>query len=263
MGIENFAAALEAHVIARPLPSAPRQIVLPAVDDEQIERETEYLGDAEGQSFMIEYSDSGGRHSARRISVYGLSMGRAGIPLLTAKCHERNATRQFRVDRISCCIDYSGEVHDNVASFLFDNFGMSLALATRKSTAESEARWKDILALIKDDAVLLAAMSESDGNVHSSEVDVATRHLASVVERTRISLTSSEIDMIAAYIRRLRPTGRSIARALDGIGRLGADSVTRLLRAAIAVLDADGRRHVAEIELLNQLSVELTGVAIA
>ncbi|WP_181180091.1 WYL domain-containing protein [Mesorhizobium sp. B2-1-3A] len=261
MRLENFAVAFETHVLARPLPGAPRQVMLPDVD-EPIERDIEHLGEAEGQSFMIEYVDSGGRQSSRRISVYGLAMGSAGIPLLTARCHERKATRQFRVDRIRCCIDYSGEIHDDVATFLFDNFGMSLSLASRKADAVAEARWRDILNLIRDDAVVLAAMSQSDGTVHSTEVDVATRHLASAVERTDIFLTPAEIDLISAHFQRLRPSGRSIGASLDNIAGLGARHVTRLLRAALAVLDADGKRHSAEVELLNRLCVELTGVTI-
>jgi len=37
---------------------------------------------------------------------------------------------------------------------------------------------------------------------------------------------------------------------------------TRFLRDVISVMDADGRRHPLELELLNLLALELTGVGL-
>lgn len=262
MQIDRLAVHLEGMVTARSLPAAPREIVMPP-DDDPPDAQIEHLGDAEGQSFMIEYIDAGGHVSSRRISVYGIARGRAGVPLLTAKCHERNATRQFRVDRIRCCIDYSGEVHDDVATFLADNFGMARELAVRKAALDANARWRDIVDLVRDDAILLAAMSQSDGSIHAGEIDEATRYLAEIVERTGIMLTEWECNGLAAHIRRLRPNRAAIERALEQIARHDASRVQKLLRAAVAVLDADGRRHPAELELLDAICIELTGVGIA
>lgn len=89
------------------------------------------LGTAEGQSFEIEYCNSEGVHSDRRITVWGLKEGTSGIPMLVARCHKSNKTRTFRTDRIECVIDNSGEVHEDVPAFLHDTFGMPLEIARR------------------------------------------------------------------------------------------------------------------------------------
>jgi predicted DNA-binding transcriptional regulator YafY len=262
MGINQLSVALEAHVLSRPMPAAPRPINITEVDEPELPT-VESIGVAEGQSFMIEYVDSAGRPSSRRITVYGIDLGRGGIPLLTARCHERKATRQFRVDRIRCCIDFSGEVHDDVAGFLEENFGMALHVARRQPSSESKDRWRDVLALIRDDAVLLAAMSQSDGSIHNAEVAAASAYLMKVAESaTGTMLSDQEGEAIASHFRRLRPTGDAINRALEGISRQPAEKVRKLLLAAVSVLDADGQRHPAELELLNAICLDLTGVGI-
>lgn len=261
MGINDFVTAMEAVVSSRPLPAPPRPVRLADADDAE-EVAVRALGVAEGQSFMIEYVDSAGRPSTRRITVFGIVVGRGGIPLLNARCHERNALRQFRVDRIRCCIDYSGEVHDDVAAFLVDSFGMDADIAHRRAGEDADARWRDIIDLVRDDAVVLAAMSQSDGLMHRSEVLTIVRHLVALVERHGVLTDESDAERITTHVGRLRPTGAAIARALDGLGRQDASHVQRVLRAALAVLDADGRRHPAEIALLDGISRELTGVGV-
>lgn len=262
MGINDFVAAMAAVVSSRPLPAPPRPVIL--VDDDDAEDQVvRSLGTAEGQSFMIEYVDSAGRPSTRRITVFGIEVGRGGVPLLNARCHERNAQRQFRVDRIRCCIDYSGEVHDDVAAFLVDSFGMDASLAQRRADADADARWRDMLDLVRDDAVVLAAMSQSDGLMHRSEVAAIVRHLVAIVERSGVLTDEADAERFVAHVGRLRPTRAAIARALDGVARQDAGHVERLLRAAVSVLDADGRRHPAEMTLLDGISRELTGVGLA
>ncbi|MBN9243967.1 MAG: WYL domain-containing protein [Mesorhizobium sp.] len=262
MAFNDLVRVLEYNVSVRPIPRPPREVSLPSNDDVH-DGPVEHLGDAEGQSFMIEYVDSTGRQSTRRISVYGIVLGRDGIPLLTARCHERNATRQFRVDRIRCCIDYDGEVHQDVTAFLADNFGMSRDLAARTTAGHDDDRWRRIVLKIRDDAVILAAISKSDGQVHSLEVQAAIHYLARRVEDDEAPLSDREISELGAYFRRMRPTGPAIQRAVEGIGQRDARGIQKLLMAAVDVLDADGKRHPAELELLNAICVEMVGAPIA
>lgn len=261
MDFQRFSTELEAHVLNRALPPAPHPVRL-VEDDEPDVAVVDIVGYADGQSFMIEYVDSRGRPSSRRITVYSLDIGRGGVPLLTARCHERKATRQFRVDRIRCCIDYSGEVFDDVPTFLEQTFGMSVALASRRGADDAETRWRDILDLIRDDAILLAAMSQSDGAIHPAEIEAATAYLMGVAEADGAMLSPEEGQLVAAHFKRLRPTGEAIRRALEAQVSRPARRIRTLLMAAVRVLDADGQRHPAELELLNDLCRELTGVEI-
>lgn len=262
MDFNRFSTELDARVLNRGVPPAPQPIRL-IDDDDPAVSVVEIVGYADGQSFMIEYVDSRGRPSSRRITVYSLDIGRGGVPLLTARCHERKATRQFRIDRIRCCIDYSGEVFDDVPGFLEETFGMSVSLANRRGTDDVETRWRDILDLIRDDAILLAAMSQSDGAIHPAEVDAATAYLMGVAEAEGSMLTAEEERRVASHFRRLRPTGEAIRRALETQVSRPVGRIKKLLMAAVRVLDADGRRHPAEMEMLSDLCRELTGAEIS
>lgn len=261
MGVEEIVFSMAALVEARPLQQPVRPVVVPPQDDEA-DPDADPLGYAEGQSFMIEYTDAKGQQSRRRITVYDIVAGRSGIPCLRARCHERSATRQFRVDRIQCCIDFDGEVHDDVPVFIAETFGMPIWAAQRRATDESEDRWTSIIAIIRNEAVLLSALSRVDGTVKASEVDEAVAHLASIVERRNVFLTSNEVASIKTYIKRLRPSSEAISRALASMGSSSPDQVTRFLIAAKNVIEADGFRHPTEINLLDDIAHELIGVAL-
>lgn len=255
MGMQTITAFFAERSRQRPLPSAPVAVELSA-DDDAAEPVAESLGYAEGQSFMIEYEDSRGRRSSRRITVYHLEVGRGGVPSLFAKCHERQAMRQFRVDRIRTCIDYSGEVHEDVAAFLLENFGMTQSYAKR---SESGERWRGILARSRHPATLLCAMSHADGHVAEVETQTIVAFLARECEREDIYLETAEEQALARYVHRLRPTEDSIDRALNHVAEQDPRSVQRLLLAIVDVMDADGKRHPAERRMLNDLSIEITG----
>jgi hypothetical protein len=260
MNLNGIGASLSEWVDAKAIWKPSKPVVLPPVDDEP-ERDTAGLGAAEGQSFMIEYRDSTGRPSRRRITVWHLSeSSRDGVPFLYARCHERQAMRTFRIDRIECCIDYDGVIHDNVPKFLSDTFGMSIGLAAAKEDA-AERRWQLILSAIKADATLLAAMSRCDGHVSRSEVEAILRYLAGLIEASgEIILSDADIDRLDRHIARLRPTSDSIRRALEIAGDFAPHRVQKMLVAAATVMDADLVRHPAESRLLNAVSQELLGV---
>lgn len=259
MDASDVAAALSELVSTRPVDEVPVAILLPD-SDADLPLSGEHLGYAEGQSFLIEYRDSRGQGSRRRISVYDLREGATGVPILLARCHERKATRMFRVDRIVCCIDYDGEVHDDVAMFLHDTFGMTLQ-AARSRPSPSLQRWETVRSAISADAVLLAALSRADFHIHRSETDAAADHLCALVERTtNIVLTDDEAVKIWRYVGRLRPGEDAIRRALQQLGAKEPDAIKRSLLAAVRVVDADGFRHPQEMSLINEVALELVGV---
>lgn len=237
----------------------PLAAIVPERDDDS--SLGEFLGDAEGQSFMIEYVDSGGNHSRRRISVWGLRKNDNGIPLLVARCHERNATRTFRVDRIRCCIDYDGEVHDDVPRYISDTFGMAIVIAGKKGKSSS-SKWPEIRERIKSDAIILAAISRADYAVHINETHAATDYLARKLERQGERLTDDEVELIKRYVAKLRPDEETIARALDKVRDRGPNEIKDTLIAACHVMDADGRRHPKEREFLNALAQEWLAITL-
>ena len=116
--IDRVAEKLGALAESRPVPPPPRPAQLPDADDDatlatdDAERVPDPDGIAEGQTFMIEYMDSNGDVSTRRITVLEVVTNKRGDPSLKARCHERKALRRFRIDSILSCIDIDGEVHD-------------------------------------------------------------------------------------------------------------------------------------------------------
>lgn len=234
--------------------------LLPEVDDSEA-RQGASLGDAEGQSFIIEYVDSKGRSSLRRVTVWSIEAGSGGMPCLYAKCHERQAMRQFRVDRIKSCADFDGEVYLDVMAFLAECFGNEIVAAS--SAASSPSRWSSILDMVRPDAVLLACVSYADGHAHVREAEEICDYLSFVAEAEIGMLTPVEISALERHVKRLRPSDAMISRALEEVSALDGRRKERLLRACVAVMDADGRRHQGERQAIQDLAYELTGASIS
>ena len=257
----QLAESLAEWIEAKPVWSPVIPVDLPAADDDP-EPDGLLLGDAEGQTFMIEYRDSKGLSSRRRITVWHLTQNeRTGIPSLYAKCHERNAMRQFRIDRIQCCIDFDGEIHDDVPRYISESFGMATGIASRRLPSAQE-RWENIINAVRADAALLAAMARCDGHAVPAEVEAILVYLATIVEENGDMLTDDEIRKLDHFLARLRPTPKSIARALATASGFPPQRLRKLLIAAAKVMDADERRHPAEARLINILSQELLGITL-
>lgn len=239
------------------LPKSQKSPGLPDEDDD-ISENVKDIGYAEGQSFIIDYRDSAGNVSHRRITVWSIAENKIGIPILNAKCHERGAFRQFRIDRISCCYDYDGVVYDDVPKFLSESFGMSLSRASEKEDNTLSKAFE----LIKYDAVILASMAAADNVLRKSEADLAAQFLSIEAERRGLFLSERHTEKISKYFLRMRPTEKSLEVAIGEIRNRSADQIRRLLIASSNIMDADGNRHDYETILLNRLSKELIGVNI-
>lgn len=265
--LADFVSRLANRNSAAPVPHPPVEIMLAEQDEEDLL--AGHAGGAEGQSFVIEYVDSQGATSTRRVTVWALGEGAGGIPVLDGFCHERKAERRFRVDRIKACIDYDGTVHSDVPAFLADTFGMDLARAraiagtvvgaAMADDGDAESDWPRIRALIKPHATLLSALSISDGAMSDREIAIAVEHCATLSEISDDDFAAAHIPKIQAYIRRLRPTQDSLLAACHEIAKSGPAEITDLLIAALALIDVDGVRDPEEIAMIDKLSMELVG----
>lgn len=223
------------------------------------------LGYAEGQSFIIEYVDAGGNPSTRRITVWDIQEGRGGMPLLYAYCHERNAERSFRVDRIQNIVDLDGVVHEAPAEFLVECFGMSAALAGAVGSAgqaqTSEKAWRSMRHRMRHPAMLLATLSHADGYLHPGELGVATQYCLGLCKDLR---PGEELhDKTQSYIRRIRPKPDALDAAIREVCNFAPHEVIQFLVACRDLVEADGDVHPREIECLEALAVDLTGVGLS
>lgn len=267
IGIESKLAALvDLALRTQGEPSAPIPVLLPDFDspDSFIDEAESGFGSREGQTFMIEYVDARGQASARRITVWNISAGSAGIPCLIARCHERKAQRNFRVDRIRAVIDLDGEVHDDVVTYLRERVGLAASLAALAAAPNSEddRAWSEMRAAARPAAILLAGVSLSDGVKHPDEIEVAAEFCARFCERRGFAPTGTTLSAFRRYLKGLRPDREMMLAALDRIQAEQSDEIIAVLRGARDVVEADGHLHAAEIGMLDDICRELTGVGI-
>jgi uncharacterized tellurite resistance protein B-like protein len=165
------------------------------------------------------------------------------------------------VDRIKSCITYDGVIHD-VPEFLVECFGMSASAASKTSDAADAEMWTQVRNAVRREAVLLAALSHSDGLMHPAEAEVAIRHCELLAERRQLYITEPILHSLVRYFGRLRPTERDVADALEVLLNSDPSELIRFLTACVRLIDADGRRHPEELSLVNSLAVELVGLPI-
>jgi hypothetical protein len=281
--IAKFKVLFGGYVQSQPEPPWPKSVFAELPPDDSVEerasaRDDEALGYAEGQSFIIEYRDSQGRSSRRRITVWGIKRGVDGVPLLVAKCHERKATRSFRIDRILAVIDYDGVVQEPLDRFFEDTFGMHAdELAPRSSSERSHKpvgpiikkqgitlemdpveRWSMIRAACRDHGLhLLATLARSDGELHPNELEVMVDFVAELSAKMGITIDVGQSDQIRDYVKRLRPTFEVIDRTIDRVLARPPSDIKNLLAFGRRVIEADGLLHPAELSALQDLEKSL------
>ena len=263
--------------ISLKLPSEDSSDTIHTSEDE-IHTSSKDIGYAEGQSFIIEYIDSKKNLSTRRITVWGIKLGPSGTPILIAKCHERNATRSFRIDRIKAIADFDGELASSVSKFLTENFEMHPELAAlaelhsatggakrassskNKSKPKPDVKMQAIKATSRKKGLhLLWCFANADDDFHHTELDTILNYCETMCELEGIISTEEELGLLGKYIKRLRPTGQTIDKSVDTLLNLSSTDIDSFLHACIQVAKADGYIHPQEIVAINTISNELVG----
>lgn len=217
------------------------------------------LGWAEGQTFMICYVDSSGNETERRITVRDLRLNTEGIPLLVAWCHERSATRTFRLDRVTAVINRDGEFIKPPYSFFVESFGMSPRLAA--CDLPKLASLVRIRKSFTHHLMPLAHLASIDGYLDADEQGIILDHCLRLSSDAGLRATSAEEQSLRRYLRTLKPTKFILNRALNGLERDSPKRITALVATAHHVMDADGFRSPEEEKYLLELKQELTGLS--
>lgn len=229
------------------------------------------LGTAEGQSFVIEYLDTRGNLSERSITVWNVGRGGAdGVPTLLAKCHLRQATRSFRIDRIRYVRDLDGVFADSIPQFLVDTFGMDPQLANlaqpnlpsigvrysagKVPVSAKQTRWHEQRQQIRPYAVLWVLLSRADSAMHPKEVEAACDGFEAVVGAHADRLRFKQ------YFKTLRPSARQVEQAFASI--LNESEYNRELFAHVCreIVIADGIVVEHERSMMQELAGELSMV---
>ncbi|MGE5546244.1 MAG: WYL domain-containing protein [Solirubrobacterales bacterium] len=183
-----------------------------------------------GLALGIVYLNAAGKETRRRITVRSVS-SRGEVQQLYAYCHEREALRQFRVDRIKeLLVLATGEVIEDPKAF-FDG------LSGRDPTAEA-------LSGVRHALQILTFLARCDGHFHPAE-------LSEIMEFVIFSSPNpSAVDeaRVRTYVSALYPDKASYFRSLRAVRFSGADQMKRVVRAIKLVLDADGILDDAEFQ---------------
>lgn len=217
---------------------------------------------ADGQSFAIDYVDHAGNASHRRISVWAVQRNLEGVPILIAKCHERQAARAFRVDRITAVTDLDGVRREPLARFFFETFGFVWPKDAVLQPAEEDEdqRWDRIRTIIRKAGVaLLVALARADRDTGAAEVEEIVFFCERACTAEELDLTGAERERLAAYVARLRPTPEAVDGTLDILFESGNEVIAKVLRAGMRVVRADGALREEEAVMLDTFCYALTG----
>jgi hypothetical protein len=233
-------------------------VVVPAEpDSDDFDLEAE-LGFAANQTFVIVYESADGHESTRRITVRNLSLNGENIPVLNAWCHERQALRAFRVDRVLEVITHDGEVIDPPTRFFVETFGMSPRLAA--CTAPRPTSLTRIRPTFTHHMMVLAHLGRIDGDFCLDEQGVVLEHCLKLAHDAGRKATSDEESALRRYLKTLKPKKLFLSRAMTALEREPPERIVSLLAAADQVVNADGERHKAEEKFFVALKRDLTGL---
>ncbi len=221
------------------VPSVPSDDAEPSISPPDATR-----GGADGLLFAIEYMDAKGNLSRRRITVKSYD-GR----YLRAWCHERQAWRTFRVDRIRCIIDENGEIHDP-GTF----FRVTPGFELERPGAGEDDRRHALREPIRPHLRVLAAIARADGRFTADEIPPILAFTSAAHEVTGLApLSDDDLEYIASYVRRLRPLPNSLAADLDAAAGGNADIFRLMIETCVPLVRADGRVTPEERAVIDEI----------
>lgn len=215
--------------------------------------------------WMIEYEDSHGDITQRRVTMRCVEE-RGGQRYLYAHCHERNALRMFRLDRISCLISPDGEVEEAGAWFDATLGGCEIAEFTPTARGQGTKPLKADLSTyttlkrhIAPGMILLTAAARSDNILHPREIDRILRFAEDCAFDLRdtgklpYGIQGDDFDKLERTVRRLRPLTSDVEEAFVEISNWPRDRTKHLFNALKATALADGIVDEIEVGFMEAL----------
>ncbi len=219
--------------------------------------------DLEGIVLGIVYRDSQGTETQRRVAMYALKVSDANALFITAYCHERKACRSFRYDRIISVIDIAtGELFERDA-FFASELGISVPAQASEVHDTAPPLLTTVRRLCRDEMIVLAGLSRSDGLMRPEEVDAIVDHAQRVGADSDLWLEAEHLDALRRYIRNMRPDSATLLKSALKASLLPGHRRRDLLRACRKVMDADGVQNPAEVAYILRLQSALEQEALS
>ena len=176
-----------------------------------------------------------------------------------AICHERNAYRSFRFDRISAAITEDGEIVD-FAEHLKSTLGI---LYDDSATSESRKIFTDAARIrdrLRPALSILVSLARADDRFHPSELDeimlYAEKEIIALNREGKMDEIPSleALDLLSPMIFNMRPTRESLAGYILQICEWDEKRIERLQKAIGRVTIADGRFTFQEHDLISDIN---------
>jgi hypothetical protein len=205
---------------------------------------------------VIEYEDASGNMTRRRITI-NQTYEENGLTYLQAHCHERDAIRSFRADRVRNFITADGEVIDG-PTFLRDQFGI-ITSAGQTAADRQAILLRRLKSQLRDPLTILIGLAKSDGHIHVEELDSIQIFAESEIIARNGSKIFEDIPMIGTLdglcnsIGLMRPRAPTIATAASRLGDMTPETMNRFMKAISKVITADGRIAHEEIDYIEEI----------
>lgn len=226
-------------------------------------------GERSGASFrrvvetglIIDYRDVAGASSTRRITVHQVGESDDGNWLLRCWCHERDAWRSFRCDRIASLAQAAtGEVAaDPIEALIVLGFLPQRARTRQKENAARpeppptpKQKLRQDLAAIAADLDVLVLVARADGKRTAKETAVMFDYIAAA------GIVAEE-KLLRDVLGDLNPEPSELDVLLAEVEKAGRLSV--LIAAALRLIEADGKVSEGEKEMAAALGLAMERVA--
>jgi hypothetical protein len=233
-------------------------------------------GDLWGISISIEYQDAQGAFSRRRVTLRRLYHTATGELCLGCFCHERQALRTFRFDRIHSVIDGDGVVWKPAVFFereLHVHHDVLVTQAPKIPISEIMVRPKqpphDAPCLstpvarqppgyaqrsaARDGLRVLIALSRADGRFNDAELGIVLGYVVDTAARAGIRSDDADRRALTTYLRHQMPAAAVLASCLERLESMPIGEKRYFAGAALAITAADHAQRAAAAELMRQI----------
>lgn len=231
-----------AETAQAPQPKRPKSAIakVPQSDDEETDLSdaTPIADEAVGTAWFIAYTSASNEESERQITIRQI-VNKAGITYIIAYCHERNALRQFKLDRISAAHDLAtGEILESQQAIL--NHFTALARCLHSNTKKNaEMAIKDCQNALN----ILTFLSRCDGQYHPQEEEIILQYIGD--QWFEYDLDEATLLL---HVRRLYPDTQTYLDAIKSLSHFKSEKHrNKIFRYAMSLIEADGTITADEI----------------
>jgi hypothetical protein len=195
----------------------------------------------------IAYVNAGGEASERTVEVRQFGAFE-GTVLLIGHCHLRRATRTFRVDRITQCVDENtGEVITSPGEYL-----------ERKYSESPDRAWERLVAGGEYDVLrVLLYLGKADGQLRAPEKEIIRTTCAAITGDSCLSDGTADRVLAGMDV----PTLQGFRLAVGRIAKRKDGVRTAVQAAAEAIVATQKTVHPGEQEALDYIRKRFSGTS--